>query len=382
MLSLLFCVSSSGAITFIPTRRFGSGGRCFGEDGILSPGCHRGFSALPPSCPARLVDPSLGLEALGRFSSAVDPSEAIPAGQHDDDVGKVLLIPVGNPWRRGAMSWDAYYAEIQSAYDRIASTYDETIGRALVSRRAKDLAVSVISRISPPGSLLLDVGCYTGTEGLLLARRGYRVVGVDLSPKMIELSRSKARKLRLADRIQFEVARASDLSSLRVAGLGPFDTAYSVYGTLNFEPRLDLFKHSLSSILRPGGALVVGMLNPTVLYELLFGPFFLRFAGYRKLAKHGVRIRVGSGDESVQSFLYSMREFGRLLEPEFSQERVWGVHILYPPPRPRKGGGPGLWWIARAMDRLEEYIESRFPFSGLGFFSLAVFRKLEDLTEE
>src|SRR2546428_8028285 len=99
MLSLLFCVSSSGAITFIPTRRFGSGGRCFGEDGILSPGGHRGFSALPPSCPARLEDPSLGVQALGRVSAAVDPTGAIPARQPDHDVGKALVIPVRDPRR-------------------------------------------------------------------------------------------------------------------------------------------------------------------------------------------------------------------------------------------------------------------------------------------
>src|SRR6266508_3513622 len=102
------------------------------------------------------------------------------------------------------MQWDAYYAEVQSAYDLIASEYDETIGRTLVSRRAKELAVREITRVSPPQGFLLDVGCYTGAEALLLARRGFQVVGVDLSPKMIELSRAKAKRWRLAERTRFE----------------------------------------------------------------------------------------------------------------------------------------------------------------------------------
>jgi ubiquinone/menaquinone biosynthesis C-methylase UbiE len=275
---------------------------------------------------------------------------------------------------RGAeIDMDTYYSDIQSAYDRIASDYDDTIGRALVSRRAKELAVREIARVSPPGGLLLDIGCYTGTEAVLLARRGFRVVGVDLSPKMIELARGKARRLRLGDRTRFEIAKASDLSSLRDSGVGSFDTAYSVYGTLNLEPRIGSFKSSVARLLKPRGSLVIGLLNPTVWYELLLGPFVLHFNGYRKLARKSVNARIGSGGTTVPGFLYTPGEFDALLRPEFSLERVLGVHIIYPPPKPRPGGREGLWWMARIMDRLEERLEARVPFSNLGWFSLLVF---------
>jgi len=271
------------------------------------------------------------------------------------------------------MSWDSYYAEVQSAYDRIASSYDETVGRALVSRRAKSLAVELIRAVTPLGGWLLDIGCYTGGEGLWLAQHGFRVVGVDLSPKMIELSRAKAERWHLADRTRFLVGRASDLSSLLELGLGPFDAAYSVYGTLNLEPRLDQFKRSLRPLLKPRARLIVGLLNPIVLYELLLGPLALRFDGYRKLARHHVRTRIGMGSERLSSFLYSVPEFSRLLEPEFCLERALGVHILYKPPEPQTGDGGGLWWLARALDRVERRFAERYPFSNLGFFSVMIF---------
>ena len=273
------------------------------------------------------------------------------------------------------MDWESYYAEVESAYDRIALEYDETVGRALVSRRAKTMAAELIGRVSPPGGRLLDVGCFTGTEALLLAQRGFRVVGVDLSPKMIALSRSKAKRWRLEDRTRFEVARASDLSYLRAAGVGPFDTIYSVYGTLNLEPQIGLFKASVCQLLKPHGALVVGLLNPIVLHELLLGPLALRFDGYRKLARFRVDTRIGAGSLSVQSFLYSPQEFRRCLEPEFVLDRLSGVHILYPPPRKSPRGEAGPWWAARALDRIEEYLKDRFPFSSLGLFSLMSFRQ-------
>src|SRR6266571_2085679 len=273
------------------------------------------------------------------------------------------------------MDRGSYYAEVQSAYDRIASSYDETIGRALVSRRAKSLAIELIRGVTPAGGWLLDIGCYTGGESLLLAQRGFRVVGVDLSPKMIELSRAKAKRWHLADRTRFLVGRASDLSSVLDLGLGPFDAAYSVYGTLNLEPRLDLFKRSLPLLLKPRGKLIVGLLNPIVLYELLLGPLLLKFDGYRKLARRHVRTRIGMGTEWVSSFLYTVPEFSNLLKPEFSLERVLGVHILYKPPGPRRGEGEGLWWLARAMDRVERRLEERYPFSNWGFFYVMTFSR-------
>lgn len=44
----------------------------------------------------------------------------------------------------------------------------------------------------PVGSTVLDVGCGTGRHAVELAKRGYRVTGVDLSPKMLEVARAKA----------------------------------------------------------------------------------------------------------------------------------------------------------------------------------------------
>jgi ubiquinone/menaquinone biosynthesis C-methylase UbiE len=40
---------------------------------------------------------------------------------------------------------------------------------------------------------ILDVGCGTGRRALELSRRGYPVVGIDLSPSMLEQARWKAR---------------------------------------------------------------------------------------------------------------------------------------------------------------------------------------------
>jgi ubiquinone/menaquinone biosynthesis C-methylase UbiE len=43
--------------------------------------------------------------------------------------------------------------------------------------------------LPPPGRAALDLGCGEGRVGAELTRRGYRVTGVDSSPRMVELAR-------------------------------------------------------------------------------------------------------------------------------------------------------------------------------------------------
>jgi len=279
-----------------------------------------------------------------------------------------------SPPRTDPMSWDSYYNHVGTAYDDIAAEYDETVGQYAVSQRAKKLALRMIRDLSPPQGKLLDIGCYTGIEALALARQGFRVVGVDLSPQMVTLANAKARRFRLHDNARFYPLRASDLALLGGDSGAPFDTAYSVYGTLNLEPQLHRFKVALAGMLRERGAFVCGLLNPTVLYELVCGPILLKFHGYRKLAKVRVKTHIGLGDGIVAPFLYTPHEFGDLMRPEFEREGSGGLHLLYPPPRRR--GALDLWWIGRALDSIERVLETRAPFASLGFFSLLVLRKV------
>jgi len=59
---------------------------------------------------------------------------------------------------------------------------------------------------------VLDVGCGAGVTPCFLAKQfGYRVVGVDIRTRMVERSKERARRQRVADRVEFRVADAQDL---------------------------------------------------------------------------------------------------------------------------------------------------------------------------
>jgi 2-polyprenyl-3-methyl-5-hydroxy-6-metoxy-1,4-benzoquinol methylase len=53
------------------------------------------------------------------------------------------------------------------------------------------------------GKQILDVGCGDGINSVLLARLGARVVGVDISPKAIEVAVERARINGVSDRVSF-----------------------------------------------------------------------------------------------------------------------------------------------------------------------------------
>ncbi len=62
------------------------------------------------------------------------------------------------------------------------------------------------------GKYVLDVGCGVGVTPCYLAmRHGCRVVGVDISARMIERSEERARKEKVADSVEFKVADAQNL---------------------------------------------------------------------------------------------------------------------------------------------------------------------------
>ena len=60
---------------------------------------------------------------------------------------------------------------------------------------------AILTLLPPPPARLLDVGCGTGWTSRLFARRGYDVVGVDISPDMV----AQARRDSILDNLRFLV---------------------------------------------------------------------------------------------------------------------------------------------------------------------------------
>jgi SAM-dependent methyltransferase len=106
----------------------------------------------------------------------------------------------------------------------------------------------LLRQVPSPCAQALDVGCGSGTFARLLAERPGQVVGIDLSPSMIQVARARSEKY---PNLRFEVADANDWPLPSEA----YDCIVSI-ATLHHLP-LEEMLGRMGDALRPGGALLI-----------------------------------------------------------------------------------------------------------------------------
>ena len=129
----------------------------------------------------------------------------------------------------------------------------------------------------PDGGRVLDLACGVGRHSAPLAKRGYEMTGVDISPLFIE----KAREYAASEGVdaRFEVGDALDLSET-LAESAPFDvcinmfTSHSYYGR---EGDVRIFG-GVADLCGPGALLVVMTANRDVIVRR-FAPTGVERAG-------------------------------------------------------------------------------------------------------
>ena len=78
----------------------------------------------------------------------------------------------------------------ETFFDSHAPIYDENI---FTKSTLKEVDFLIEELVLKPGAAILDVGCGTGRHSVELARRGYKVTGIDLSAEMLKEAREKAK---------------------------------------------------------------------------------------------------------------------------------------------------------------------------------------------
>lgn len=149
-----------------------------------------------------------------------------------------------DPGTVGGVSRDS----VQEAYDRVAADYAARLLNELDYKPLDRALLATIIEQTPAGTPIADVGCGPGHVANWLRRHGGEVVGIDLSPGMVDLAG------RTFPLVEF---RCGDMRSLPAAD-GEWGAAVALYSIIHLEPAdLPIALGELHRVIRPDGLLLL-----------------------------------------------------------------------------------------------------------------------------
>ncbi len=258
---------------------------------------------------------------------------------------------------------DPAFKIVAEAYDRSANKYDDFIENNPNLMRMRQRVYRFVTARLPPGSRILDLACGTGADAVWFAQNGYSVFGVDISGEMLARAKQKAKNLNLQDRLSF--AQLS-YTSLRDAGIGVFDLAFSNFGGLNCVSDLKLVTDSVRPLLKENARVIWALMPPFCLWEtamLMLGRFRLatrRFSGRSTVFKEGLTYPV---------YYYTPGQVARAWGDEFRLDAVEALSVITPPAMNKNLAlrHPRLFRFLAALD---DFFAPRFPFKYWGDFNI------------
>ena len=110
---------------------------------------------------------------------------------------------------------------------------------------------SFVELVPPPGRATLDLGCGEGRAGVVLARLGHRLTGVDLAPSMVRLARETGA---YADVVHADAAALP-------FGDASFDLVLAFMSLQDMDDAAGAVRES-ARVLEPGGSLALAVVHP------------------------------------------------------------------------------------------------------------------------
>jgi SAM-dependent methyltransferase len=199
-------------------------------------------------------------------------------------------------------------------FDRIATQY----GNLWTSTKAGQLQREAVRRYAahlfPPQSRILDLGCGTGDDALILRTRGLHVTGIDASAEMVRIACGRG-----VDARHYAIENIADLP-------GKFDAIWSNFGALNCIESLPDLRQPFAHAVNPGGWLVVCLMSRMCLWETIW------YALHGRIRK-ATRRWNGEAKSSVAKrvFYPTVRSVRRAFAPDFTLESTHGVGFAVPP---------------------------------------------------
>jgi len=265
------------------------------------------------------------------------------------------------------------YRALTAYYDAYAPLMDRNYHNPRIAymRSVEDACI----RLTKPRGLVLDIGCGTGRQSLMLAEMGCRVLAMDISMSMLLEARRRVLDKGLLDRVDFLVARA-DAIPIRASVL---DRAYSIFGAYNHAPSWRRGFKQVYEALRPGGAFLLTVLN---YYQLTWWLEVLikrdAKALRRRLATRTchIAVRMGRGKKlKLWTRLFTPGELMEALRSAGFRVVKLGSVLLFLKPKFSYRPWTDLRGYEIPLAKLEDVLRWLPPFNRFGTYVIALAQK-------
>lgn len=199
-------------------------------------------------------------------------------------------------------------------FEKYAHEYDAMTDAVAREPKHRIEVESIVRRFSPTS--VLDAGCGTGLTARLFAEKGIVAVGIDSSTEMIRLASEKARSSNSTARFG-----ATSFESMPRSYSGSFDLIACLGNSISGVPNEQSLGRTLKNfrrVLKPGGWLVLQLLNPGVIKkgepfavratrsgDILYHRYALRQDDF--VALHVIRTDLSAVPPSFEAFVHSYR---------------------------------------------------------------------------
>lgn len=236
---------------------------------------------------------------------------------------------------------------MKADFDRAATNYDTTFTQTDIGKMQRALVYEALSKHLNNVQNILEINCGTGEDAVWFSKQNYTITATDISPKMIEVAKSKAN-------LNFAVV---DINSITTTFAGStFDLLFSNFGGLNClsESELKNFFGNVHSILSEKGKMALVIMPKNTLWERLY---FLAKAQFSKMSRRKKASVIAKVDgENVATFYYNPKDIVTLANTNFEIAAVKPIGFFVPPSylndffKNKKG-------LLRFLNRLEQGVK-------------------------
>jgi len=269
-------------------------------------------------------------------------------------------------------------------YNQMANEYDDlwVYDKAIYDQMHP---VLIQYAVKLPKTKVLDVGCGTGAQSLIMAELGFDVCGIDISSGLLRKAKEKLRKNRCS--AEFIQSSCTDLPFQKKT----FDVEVCFYNVINHVPEYEVALKEMSRVLKRNGLMFL-QVDKTSMIDIFYEVLDYILGG--KLGYHETKENIVNhilhhnrnyvitwAEEnyiSLKCWRFSPAQIERFFRNESLQIRAKiGMKILQSliPWSLETSSIRSIKTIVSFLGKLDKKISRRWPFNSIGLGTIYVLQK-------